>query len=96
MSLKLKDKYVGRVSQDAAGETLGVKASLLRYAAWEQTFTTTAGPFKRAGGRAMSVWLIEAWYWHNQAFIFCEGQFLEVTSEFSTLYCFDVWGRQEA
>tara|TARA_B100000809_G_C15139378_1_gene532325 strand:- start:2484 stop:2756 length:273 start_codon:yes stop_codon:yes gene_type:complete len=66
------------VSRVDASVTLDVPQGELNYSSWTETFGSTSGPFGGIGGKAMSVFTIEAWSDGVAAVIFCKGRVIGV------------------
>lgn len=53
--------------------------SKLAYQAFASMFSSTSGPFKTGGGRAMSIFTVEVWSFNHYAVFFCRGKVFEIT-----------------
>lgn len=54
----------------------------LVYCSWPETFGSTCGPFRGAGGQAMTTFRMEAWECDGFAVVFCGGRIVK-TGHFS-------------
>ena len=49
----------------------------LVYCSWPEVFGSAVGPFRGAGGQAMTTFRMEAYAWEDWAVVFCNGRIVK-------------------